>query len=100
MTQSGSLQIQITGASPTGTVTLLGNTGVLASAPVVNGIATLSANSLAVGVNSLTISYSGDTNNASSLLQFSQTVLAGIASTTTTLTSSAMLNRPQSTSPN
>jgi sugar lactone lactonase YvrE len=51
-----------TSGSPTGTVTLLNGTTVLGLAPLAAGVASISTTALAAGTNSLSASYSGDSN--------------------------------------
>ena len=52
--------------SPTGTVTLKNGATVLATAPVVAGVATFDTSAIAIGDYSLTATYSGDTNHLAS----------------------------------
>ncbi|MBV8618357.1 MAG: Ig-like domain repeat protein, partial [Curvibacter sp.] len=61
------LTVNVGGNSPTGTVTFLDGSNVVAVAQVVNGVATASVTGLSVGNHSLTASYSGDANNAASV---------------------------------
>jgi Bacterial Ig-like domain (group 3)/MBG domain (YGX type) len=62
--------------SPTGTVSFLDGTTALGSAALVNGQASFTTNALTVGVHTLSASYSGDTNFASSNGNASVTVNA------------------------
>jgi large repetitive protein len=55
-----------TGPAPTGTVQFFDGSTLLGSAPVVNGIATLTLSNLATGINNLIVVYSGDNNYTSS----------------------------------
>jgi|GEM_PF-937068 len=74
--------------TPTGVVTFLSNAIILGSAPLVNGVATLSTTTLTVGANYINAVYSGDTtyNGARSN---SITVTITVQPTTLTLNSSA-----------
>ena len=74
--------------APTGTVSFLDGTTLLAASPLnASGVATLSTSALAVGTHSITAQYSGDgTYSASASPALSQTV--NKAQTTITLTSS------------
>jgi hypothetical protein len=73
--------------APTGTVTFSDGATSLGSASLVNGQATLTTSTLAVGSHSITASYGGDGNFNSSSSTMSQTV--NKASTATSLSSSA-----------
>ncbi len=74
--------------TPTGTVTFLDGTTTLSTATLTNGTVNIGVPSLPVGSNSITVSYSGDTNfTGSTSAALTQTVKE--ASTTTKLTSSA-----------
>ena len=56
----------VTGFAPTGTVSFQAGTTALGSAPVANGIATLSGSFASAGSYSVTATYSGDANNTPS----------------------------------
>jgi hypothetical protein len=56
----------VTGASPTGTVTFADVNEVLGTAPLVDGVATLTATGLSRGAHQITASYAGDSNNLGS----------------------------------
>ncbi len=58
----------------TGTVAFANGATVLGSATVTNGVATLTTSSLPAGSNSITATYSGDTNYSSSVATLTQTV--------------------------
>lgn len=70
--------------SPTGTVTFRDGATVLGTAPLnASGQATLTANSLAVGLHSITASYSGDANfTPGTSATLSQTIQSALSSTT------------------
>jgi acetyl esterase/lipase len=75
------------GPTPTGTVSFKVNGGVIGSAPLVSGVATLTTSAIGGGTHSVTATYGGDTNyGTSTSAPISQTVQP--ANTTTTLTSS------------
>jgi subtilase family serine protease len=80
--QSLTLTATVTGASPTGTVQFYNN-GVALGLPVtlVNGIAELVTTGLTtIGLDTITVSYSGDTNNAANTsVAISETVTAAQA---------------------
>jgi len=77
-------------ATPTGTVTFYDGTTSLGTGTLSSGSATYSSSSLAVGAHSITASYGGDTNNASSTsAAISVTVTPTPLVSTTTLTSSS-----------
>jgi hypothetical protein len=77
-------------ATPTGTVTFYDGTTSLGTGTLSSGSATYSTSSLAVGAHSITASYGGDTNNASSTsAAISVTVAPTPLVSTTTLTSSS-----------
>ena len=85
--RNGTLSVRVSGSSPSGTVTFFdGAMNVLGTAQVVNGIATLSGADLPVGTVALAATYSGDSHNGTSVLQFTQTVAP--ATTLTSLTAS------------
>jgi hypothetical protein len=66
--QSVTLTVRVTGSTqagaalPTGTVTFFDNNASIGVANVVNGVAALTLTNLPVGVNNITVSYSGDAN--------------------------------------
>ncbi|GAA2174803.1 hypothetical protein GCM10009846_22160 [Agrococcus versicolor] len=83
------LTATVTGTSPTGTVEFRDGSSSLGTAPVVAGVATLSA-VLPPGVRSITASYAGDAGNAPSTSPpYLQTVLPGSTATTVSVTSEA-----------
>jgi|GEM_PF-3094669 len=77
--------VTVTGAAPTGNVSLSGASNVTGTGILVNGVASFTAIFNLVGPNSINAAYSGDTNNnAGNSTPVNVTVT--IASTTTTLT--------------
>jgi hypothetical protein len=77
-------------AAPSGAVTFYDGTTSLGTGTLSSGSATYSSSSLAVGAHSITASYGGDTNNASSTsAAISVTVTPTPLVSTTTLTSSS-----------
>src|SRR6202012_1843983 len=63
-----------TGGTPSGTVIFTDGTTTLATKPLVNGVATFQTSSRPVGQSSITASYSGDSNFATSPNVTTQTV--------------------------
>lgn len=74
------------GVNAAGTVTFFAGTTVIGTATLANGAASLTVNSLPVGVNAIGATYSGDAGNVTSVASATQSVAA--APTTTTLTTS------------
>lgn len=75
------------GVTPTGTITFTSSDGSLnAVVPLVNGVATISNSNFAVGADTITAVYSGDSNYVSVTGTTVQNVI--VSPTTTTLTSS------------
>ena len=60
------LTITVTGAAPTGTVTLYDGASAMGSAALTGGIASITFGSLGVGTHTITAAYAGDANNAAS----------------------------------
>jgi hypothetical protein len=84
--QAVTLSASVTPASTTGTLQFLDSSTVLGTATVANGSAAFTVSTLPVGTHSITVKYSGDTNDGpSTSAPISQTVQQ--APTTTTLTS-------------
>jgi hypothetical protein len=81
---------------PTGTVTFLNGTTTLGTATLdASGIATFNTTALPVGVDSITVSYGGDTSNASSTSEgLTVTIATGLVVTSTVLTPSATTISP------
>src|SRR5271166_3250227 len=73
--QSVTFNVHVNPAA-TGTVKFIDGSTLLATAPVSSGAASFSTSSLALGVHSITINYSGDTNYLSAGTTATQTVLA------------------------
>ena len=63
-----------TGSEPTGVVTFLDGSNNIGTGMLVNGLATISSFSLAIGSHSITAVYGGDSNFAGSTATWSQTV--------------------------
>ena len=81
---SVTITVTVSGSSPTGSVTLKDGLTSLLTLTLVNGTASYSTSSLALGTHSLTAVYSGDSNNAAATSSaFSQVV--NQATTTTTV---------------
>ena len=86
--KSVTVTVTVTGASPTGSVTLKDGTQSLASLTLAEGIASFPTSSLAVGTHSLSAVYYGDANNAGTTsATYSQVV--NQATTTTVVNASA-----------
>jgi len=64
--QSVTLSATVSPGNPTGSVSFLDGANLLGTTSVANGVATLSTSTLSGGSHSLTATYSGDTNNATS----------------------------------
>ncbi len=86
------VQVLNQGVTPTGSVTLLDGTSSLATMKLLNGVATFTISTLAVGQHAITAAYAGDVNYGSAtslpVIQVVQ-VLPPNSGTTTSLTSSA-----------
>ena len=61
-------------AAVTGTVTFANGSTILGTSAVVNGVATLATSTLPLGADAITATYSGDTNNNTSVANLTQTV--------------------------
>ena len=81
------LTATVTGDLPTGSVTFEDSGVTLDTVDLTDGVASLDVSSLSVGSHALTATYSGDSVNASSVGELTQTV--GLVTSTTALTSSA-----------
>jgi YD repeat-containing protein len=68
------MTVNISGSSPTGTVTFREGTTVLGTATVTNGSASLTLSTLPKGTHTITAEYSGDANNAPSTTTFQVTI--------------------------
>ncbi len=77
--------------APTGTVTLKNGTTVLGSGTLVSGSFSASTSALPAGTDTISASYSGDSNFQPHTVSVTQTVLPGPASTTTALNASSNL---------
>lgn len=75
VSQTGAITVQVSGATPTGTVTFLEGDRVVGVAQVVGGLATLTGNTLPVGTHLLTASFGGNLQNGPSVLHFEQVVV-------------------------
>jgi sugar lactone lactonase YvrE len=86
-----SISVTSVGTTPTGTVTLLDGTNVIATGTLgPNGTVTFNVSTLTAGQHSMTASYAGDNNNAAGVSTvLIQVVKAPVAPTTTTLATSA-----------
>ncbi|MDP9933603.1 Ig-like domain repeat protein, partial [Variovorax paradoxus] len=71
------LTANIEGTSPGGMVTFFSGETVIGSAPVVNGVATLSTTELPIGVDSIRAAYSGDTLRPASISPVVQKTITG-----------------------
>ena len=85
---STTLSAIVSPASVTGSVTFKDGATVLQTVPVLGGAASISVSTLAVGSHSITATYSGDTNNATST-SAAATVTVTLAPTTTTISAPA-----------
>ncbi len=69
--ENATLTATITGnpavPAPTGSLTFLDGSTVLGSAPILNGVASLTTNALSAGVHSLTVSYAGNIDYSSTV---------------------------------
>ena len=81
------LTATVTGDLPTGSVTFEDSGVTLDTVDLTDGVASLDVSSLSVGSHALTATYSGDSVNAGSVGELTQTV--GLVTSTTALTSSA-----------
>jgi sugar lactone lactonase YvrE len=80
------------GTYPTGNVVLLDGTATIATIPLTNGIGSVSISTLTVGTHPITASYSGDSNDSSSVSQIDNQIVTAVplnSSTTTSITSSS-----------
>jgi large repetitive protein len=84
-----------TGVAPTGTVTFLSGTTTLGTGTLKSGTATFTTSSLAVGSYSITASYSGDGNNATSTSTAVSLSVTLIPTTTDLATSTTTGSDPQ-----
>ncbi|HTW60188.1 MAG TPA: Ig-like domain repeat protein [Terracidiphilus sp.] len=84
-----------TGVAPTGTVTFLSGTTTLGTGTLKNGVATFSTATLAVGSYTITASYSGDGNNATSTSAAVSLSVTLIPTTTSLATSATTGANPQ-----
>ncbi|MDP9933620.1 Ig-like domain repeat protein, partial [Variovorax paradoxus] len=71
------LTANIEGTNPGGMVTFFSGETVIGSAPVVNGVATLSTTELPIGVDSIRAAYSGDTLRPASISPVVQKTITG-----------------------
>ena len=69
-----SLTVNVSGTSPTGTVTFREGSTVLGMATVSNGTASLVLSNLSIGQHTITATYSGDANNAPSTTNIQVTI--------------------------
>jgi hypothetical protein len=63
--QSVTFTVTVTGAGPTGSVTIFDSGNALSSATLAGGVATYTTSTLSVGTHSINARYGGDTNNPS-----------------------------------
>jgi len=88
--QSVTFTAQLSGKSVGGTLQFLDGNSLLGTVPIVSCPVTFSTSALGVGTHSITVVYSGDTNNLASTSQpLVHTVNAVLATTSTTLSPSA-----------
>jgi pseudomonalisin len=88
--QSATFTAQLSGKSVGGTLQFMDGNTVLGTVPIVSCPVTFSTSALGVGTHSITVVYSGDTNNLASTSQpLVHTVNALLATTSTTLTPSS-----------
>jgi hypothetical protein len=85
----------VTGASATGNVSFVSGSTALGTAPVTNGVATLTISFAAAGAYSVTASYPGDSNNTASSSNAVPVTVAAVASKTTLAVSTASANPSQ-----
>lgn len=79
---------------PTGTVSFFDGGGALGTVPVANGLASISVSTLTVGSHLITASYSGDASfKAAASNLFTQTVQAGLSSTTLTVSPNPVVRK-------
>ena len=94
--QQLTLTATVTGASPTGTITLVAGSTTLGSFPVANGVATLPISFSTAGTYTVTANYSGDSNNQASTSSGVSIGIAAVPSTVALTASAANANEKQS----
>lgn len=84
-----------TGLQPTGTVIFLDGAARLSSAPLVNGVATFTSSSLAIGAHQMIASYAGDSTHAASAnAMLAETIQQNTVTTVVTSGSPAIVGAP------
>ena len=84
-----------TGAQPTGTVVFLDGSKSLSSASLMNGVATFTTSSLAIGTHQISVSYAGDTtHSASSNATLAEQIQQNTSTTILTSLSPAIVGVP------